>query len=136
MSTVCLVLWSSSCALRNSCSKEWASSLNSPTSSQFFRKRVGVGVWSEKIRLHFSKTWFLHDATKAHYLNIHNKVPHLNKSLRASSMLYDNVYKQSITKAEQTYIWVKKVHSLTCYDDRVSPGRTKFQRHFMFVFVD
>lgn len=42
----CFVLWSSSCAFENSCSKELASSLNSPTSSQFFRKRVGVGVWS------------------------------------------------------------------------------------------
>lgn len=40
------VLCSSSCALQNSCSKEVASSLNRPTSSQFFRKRVGVGVWS------------------------------------------------------------------------------------------
>lgn len=42
------VLWSSSCVLQNSCSKEVASSLNKPTSSQFFRKRVGVGVWSAK----------------------------------------------------------------------------------------
>lgn len=42
----CFVLCSSSCALQNSCSKELANSLNSPTSSQFFRKRVGVGVWS------------------------------------------------------------------------------------------
>lgn len=36
-----LALFSSS-----SCSKELANSLNKPTSSQFFRKRVGVGVWS------------------------------------------------------------------------------------------
>lgn len=35
---------SSSEAFLNSCSKELASSLNSPTSSQFFRNRVGVGV--------------------------------------------------------------------------------------------
>lgn len=41
--TECFALLSSS-----SCSKELASSLNSPTSSQFFRKRVGVGVWSSK----------------------------------------------------------------------------------------
>lgn len=26
---------------------EQSSSLNNPTSSQFFKKRVGVGVWSE-----------------------------------------------------------------------------------------
>lgn len=44
--TGCFVLCSSSCALESSCSKELASSLNKPTSSQFFRKRVGVGVWS------------------------------------------------------------------------------------------
>lgn len=35
---------SSSAAFLNSCSKELASSLKSPTSSQFFRNRVGVGV--------------------------------------------------------------------------------------------
>lgn len=35
-------------AFLKSCSKGLASSLNSPTSSQFFRKRVGVGVWSAK----------------------------------------------------------------------------------------
>ena len=37
---------SSSAAFLNSCSKELASSLKSPTSSQFFRNLVGVGVWS------------------------------------------------------------------------------------------
>lgn len=43
--TVLLVLRSSSSwDLRSSCSKEPSSSLNKPTSSQFFRKRVGVGV--------------------------------------------------------------------------------------------
>lgn len=35
---------SSSEAFLNSCSKELASSLKSPTSSQFFRNLVGVGV--------------------------------------------------------------------------------------------
>ena len=41
-------LWSSSSwALMNSCWMEQSSSLNRPTSSQLFRKRVGVGVWSE-----------------------------------------------------------------------------------------
>lgn len=35
---------SSSAAFLNSCSKELASSLKSPTSSQFFKNRVGVGV--------------------------------------------------------------------------------------------
>lgn len=40
------LLSSSSWPLGNSCSNELASSLNRPTSSQFFRKRVGVGVWS------------------------------------------------------------------------------------------
>lgn len=40
------LLSSSSWALGNSCSNELPSSLNRPTSSQFFRKRVGVGVWS------------------------------------------------------------------------------------------
>lgn len=35
---------SSSAAFLNSCSKELASSLKSPTSSQFFRNLVGVGV--------------------------------------------------------------------------------------------
>lgn len=34
----------------SSCSKELANSLKRPTSSQFFRKRVGVGVWSGRIR--------------------------------------------------------------------------------------
>lgn len=46
--TFCL-LSSSSWALRNSCSIEQSSSLKSPTSSQFFRKRVGVGVWSDSM---------------------------------------------------------------------------------------
>lgn len=46
--TVCTCLLSSSSwALQNSCSMEQSSSLNNPTSSQFFKKRVGVGVWSE-----------------------------------------------------------------------------------------
>lgn len=40
------LLSSSSWPLGNSCSNEPASSLKRPTSSQFFRKRVGVGVWS------------------------------------------------------------------------------------------
>lgn len=40
------LLSSSSCVFRRSCSKEPASSLNKPTSSQFLRNRVGVGVWS------------------------------------------------------------------------------------------
>lgn len=44
--STCL-LSSSSWALQNSCSMEQSSSLNNPTSSQFFKKRVGVGVWSE-----------------------------------------------------------------------------------------
>lgn len=48
--TECFALCSSSCTLQSSCSKELASSLNKPTSSQFFRKRVGVGVWSTKIK--------------------------------------------------------------------------------------
>lgn len=39
-------LMSSSAALLKSWSKGLVSSLKSPTSSQFFRKRVGVGVWS------------------------------------------------------------------------------------------
>lgn len=39
-----LLLFSSSCAFLNSCSREQSMSLKSPTSSQFFRKRVGVGV--------------------------------------------------------------------------------------------
>lgn len=43
--STCL-LSSSSWALQNSCSIEQSSSLNNPTSSQFFKKRVGVGVWS------------------------------------------------------------------------------------------
>lgn len=38
---------SSSEAFLNSFSKGLASSLNNPTSSQFFKNRVGVGVWSE-----------------------------------------------------------------------------------------
>lgn len=37
---------SSSEAFLNSFSKGLANSLNKPTSSQFFKKRVGVGVWS------------------------------------------------------------------------------------------
>lgn len=40
-------LMSSSVAFLKSCSKGLVSSLKSPTSSQFFKKRVGVGVWSE-----------------------------------------------------------------------------------------
>lgn len=56
--TECFVLCSSSCALQNSCSKELASSLNNPTSSQFFRKRVGVGVWSAKNT--FKMIWINH----------------------------------------------------------------------------
>lgn len=51
--TGCFDLCSSSCALQSSCSKEVASSLNKPTSSQFFRKRVGVGVWSGEINITF-----------------------------------------------------------------------------------
>lgn len=39
-------LISSSVAFLKSCSKGLVSSLNRPTSSQFFKKRVGVGVWS------------------------------------------------------------------------------------------
>lgn len=38
---------SSSEAFLNSFSNGLASSLNKPTSSQFFKNRVGVGVWSE-----------------------------------------------------------------------------------------
>lgn len=34
----------------SSWSKELSSSLNRPTSSQFLRKRVGVGVWSGKMQ--------------------------------------------------------------------------------------
>lgn len=41
------LLFSSSWAFLNSCSKEQSSSLKRPTSSQFFRNLVGVGVWSE-----------------------------------------------------------------------------------------
>lgn len=41
-------LISSSVAFLKSWSKGLASSLKSPTSSQFFRKRVGVGVWSAR----------------------------------------------------------------------------------------
>lgn len=41
-------LTSSSVAFLKSWSNGLASSLKSPTSSQFFKKRVGVGVWSEK----------------------------------------------------------------------------------------
>lgn len=41
-------LMSSSEAFLNSFSKGLANSLNKPTSSQFFKNRVGVGVWSEK----------------------------------------------------------------------------------------
>lgn len=39
----------SSCAFLNSCSKEQSISLKRPTSSQFFRNRVGVGVWSDNM---------------------------------------------------------------------------------------
>lgn len=42
-------LMSSSEAFLNSFSKGLANSLNKPTSSQFFKNRVGVGVWSEKV---------------------------------------------------------------------------------------
>lgn len=42
-------LTSSSVAFLKSWSNGLASSLKSPTSSQFFKKRVGVGVWSAKL---------------------------------------------------------------------------------------
>lgn len=61
-----LDLWSSSWALRNSCSKELASSLNRPTSSQFFRKRVGVGVWSGGKRTDRFRFIFLIDRQNPH----------------------------------------------------------------------
>lgn len=62
--TGCFVLCSSSCALQSSCSKELASSLNKPTSSQFFRKRVGVGVWSVEMNTTLSLLLFTIDIYK------------------------------------------------------------------------
>lgn len=46
MTTRTTFLTSSSVAFLKSWSNGLASSLKSPTSSQFFKKRVGVGVWS------------------------------------------------------------------------------------------
>lgn len=125
--TVFLAFLSSS-----SWSKEVASSLNRPTSSQFFKKRVGVGVWSGQ--------WKRRERTVQS--NVFTLCSHirLNIETQASAFMetavmvgYNDKASAKICnrKSRATFSVILK----TCNDDRVGPGWSEFERHLVLVFV-